>query len=302
MRNSFATEITKLAYKNKKIVLLSGDIGNRLFDNFRKLNKNRFYNCGIAEACMTGIASGIASSGLLPITYTITPFNTMRCLEQIKLDICYPNLPVIIVGTGSGLSYASLGSTHHSLEDIAILRSIPNINILCPSDPTEVKQLLRDALKIKKPVYIRLGKKNEPNFSKIKKFGLMHLIFKGKKNCLINVGSILGNVMQASNLMKKKKISHSVYDLRYIKPIDKTSLKIIFKKYKNIFVIEEHYENGGAYSTIIEEYNKIKDKRNNIFSIGIKNNFIKYCGDQKNAQKLSGLDPKNILLRIEQNI
>ena len=203
MRNSFATEITKLAYKNKKIVLLSGDIGNRLFDNFRKLNKNRFYNCGIAEACMTGIASGIASSGLLPITYTITPFNTMRCLEQIKLDICYPNLPVIIVGTGSGLSYASLGSTHHSLEDIAILRSIPNINILCPSDPTEVKQLLRDALKIKKPVYIRLGKKNEPNFSKRKKFGLMHLIFKGKKNCLINVGSILGNVMQASNLMKK---------------------------------------------------------------------------------------------------
>ena len=169
MRNSFATEITKLAYKNKKIVLLSGDIGNRLFDNFRKLNKNRFYNCGIAEACMTGIASGIASSGLLPITYTITPFNTMRCLEQIKLDICYPNLPVIIVGTGSGLSYASLGSTHHSLEDIAILRSIPNINILCPSDPTEVKQLLRDALKIKKPVYIRLGKK-------------MNLIFLKEKN------------------------------------------------------------------------------------------------------------------------
>jgi len=148
MRNSFATEITKLACKNKKIVLLSGDIGNRLFDNFRKLNKNRFYNCGIAEACMTGIASGIASSGLLPITYTITPFNTMRCLEQIKLDICYPNLPVIIVGTGSGLSYASLGSTHHSLEDIAILRSIPNMNILCPSDPTEVKKLLRDALLI----------------------------------------------------------------------------------------------------------------------------------------------------------
>ena len=97
MRNTFAEEITKLALKNKKIVLLSGDIGNRLFDNFRKIHKNRFYNCGIAEASMTGIASGLASMGFLPVTYTITPFNTMRCLEQIKLDICYPNLPIIVV-------------------------------------------------------------------------------------------------------------------------------------------------------------------------------------------------------------
>lgn len=159
MRNTFAAEITKLANKNKKIVLLSGDIGNRLFDRFKKINSDRFYNCGIAEATMTGIASGLATTGLLPITYTITPFNTMRCLEQIKLDVCYPNLPIIIVGTGAGLSYASLGSTHHSLEDISILRSLPNISILCPSDPNEVKILLRDALKFKGPVYLRLGKK-----------------------------------------------------------------------------------------------------------------------------------------------
>ena len=161
MRNTFAEEITKLAVKNKKIVLLSGDIGNRLFDNFRKIHRNRFYNCGIAEASMTGIASGLASMGFLPVTYTITPFNTMRCLEQIKLDVCYPNLPIIVVGTGAGLSYASLGSTHHSLEDISILRSIPNITIFCPSDPNEVKNLLKESIKIKGPVYLRLGKKNE---------------------------------------------------------------------------------------------------------------------------------------------
>ena len=92
---------------------------------------------------MTGVASGIASSGLRPITYTIAPFNTTRCLEQIKLDVCYPNLPVIIVGTGAGLSYANLGATHHSLEDIGLLRLLPNIKILCPSDPNEVKKLLK---------------------------------------------------------------------------------------------------------------------------------------------------------------
>ena len=179
MRNSFAEEITKLASKNKKIVLLSGDIGNRLFDNFRKNHKSRFYNCGIAEASMAGIASGLASMDFLPVMYTITPFNTMRCLEQIKLDICYPNLPIIIVGTGSGLSYASLGSTHHSLEDISILRSIPNITIFCPSDPNEVKDLLKESLKIKGPVYLRLGKKNEIQFNNRKKIGSMHEMIKG---------------------------------------------------------------------------------------------------------------------------
>ena len=115
MRNAFASELNNIARKNKKIVLLSGDIGNRLFDKFRKNFPKRFYNCGIAEASMTGVASGLAYTGLRPITYTIATFNTIRCLEQIKLDICYPNLPVIIVGTGAGLSYSSLGSTHHPM-------------------------------------------------------------------------------------------------------------------------------------------------------------------------------------------
>ena len=121
MRNEFAKTITEIARDKKDLVLLAGDIGNRLFDDFKSTYPDRFYNCGVAESNMTGVASGLASSGLRPITYTITPFNTARCFEQIRLDICYPNLPVVIVGTGSGLSYATLGSTHHSLEDISIL-------------------------------------------------------------------------------------------------------------------------------------------------------------------------------------
>tara|TARA_B110001450_G_scaffold33178_1_gene28625 strand:- start:69 stop:977 length:909 start_codon:yes stop_codon:yes gene_type:complete len=302
MRNTFAEEITKIAKKNKKIVLLSGDIGNRLFDNFRKIHKKRFYNCGIAEASMTGIASGLASTGLLPITYTITPFNTMRCLEQIKLDVCYPNLPVIIVGTGAGLSYASLGSTHHSLEDISILRSIPNISILCPSDPNEVKNLLKISLSRNGPVYLRLGKKNEPNFYDRKKIGLMHQIGKGKTNCLINIGAILKNVMEASKILHKNKINHSVYDLRQIKPLIKEDLIFLLKRYSNIFVIEEHYENGGAYSYILEEVNKIKNINSKIYSIAVKNKFIKFCGNQESAQKITGLDPQSIFQRIKKEI
>ena len=111
MRNIFASELTKLAAESDQVILLSGDIGNKLFDNFKAVALDRFYNCGVAEANMTGMAAGLAMSGFRPITYTITPFATVRCLEQIRVDVCYHNLPVTIVGTGSGLSYAELGPT-----------------------------------------------------------------------------------------------------------------------------------------------------------------------------------------------
>ncbi len=203
MRNSFSEEITSLAKKNKKIVLLSGDIGNRIFDKFKKKYPDRFYNCGVAEACMTGVAAGISKIGLHPITYTIATFNTLRNFEQIKLDLCYPNLRSIIVGTGAGLSYSSLGSTHHSLEDIALMRTLPNMTIFCPSDPNEVKKILRSALKVKGPVYIRLGKKNEPHFGNRKKIGSSDLILKGSKNLIISVGNILAESIKASKILTK---------------------------------------------------------------------------------------------------
>ncbi|MDA7732129.1 hypothetical protein N8842_01680 [Candidatus Pelagibacter sp.] len=168
MRNEFAKIITELSVVKKDIVLLAGDIGNRLFDNFKKNNPERFYNCGVAEANMTGVASGLASCGFKPVTYTITPFNTARCFEQIRLDICYPNLPIIIVGTGSGLSYASLGATHHSMEDISILKTLPNLQIICPADKKEVREAFIKAYESNKPTYIRLGKKGEPLIHKKK--------------------------------------------------------------------------------------------------------------------------------------
>ena len=161
MRNAFAVEVTKLGLEDPRIVLLTGDIGNKLFDQFKDKNEGCFFNCGIAEANMMGVAAGLALSGLRPIIYTITPFTTTRCYEQIRVDACYHNVPVIIVGTGSGLSYAELGPTHHSCEDLAIMRVLPNMTVLAPADEVELRQCLRTALKLKGPVYIRIGKKGE---------------------------------------------------------------------------------------------------------------------------------------------
>ena len=134
MRNAFVDEITNIAQKNKKIILLAGDIGYKLFDNFQKKYPSRFYNCGVAEANMTTAAAGLALKGFTPVTYTIATFNVYKTVEQIKIDICYPNLGVIIVGVGAGLNYAGLGVTHHAVEDIAVLRGIPNLNIVSPAD------------------------------------------------------------------------------------------------------------------------------------------------------------------------
>ena len=303
MRNSFSDEITLLAKKNKKIVLLSGDIGNRIFDKFKKDHPNRFYNCGIAEACMTGVAAGISKTGLHPITYTIATFNTLRNYEQIKLDLCYPNLKSTIVGTGAGLSYSSLGSTHHSLEDIALMRNLPNMTIFCPSDPNEVRKILRDSLKIKGPVYIRLGKKNEPNFSNRKRIGTSDLLVKGSKNLIISVGNILAECIYASKILKKNyKVENAVLDLRKVKPLNSIKLKKFIQSFTKIFIVEEHYSSNGAGTAIMEWFANEKKSMDSFVSLGIKNEFIHGSGAQLNSREIAGVSAKKIIKRILRKI
>ncbi|MDA8992607.1 transketolase [Candidatus Pelagibacter ubique] len=301
MRNEFAKTITELAKKKKDIILLAGDIGNRLFDKFKKNNPERFYNCGVAEANMTGVASGLASSGLKPITYTITPFNTARCFEQIRLDICYPNLPVIIVGTGSGLSYASLGATHHSMEDIAILKTLPNLQIICPGDQKEVREALIKAYESNKPTYIRLGKKGEPIIHKKKpKFEIGKSIFikKGEDIAILGVGNALSIASNCEEMLREKKIYSDLISFHTPKPIDEKLLKNLFKSNKLIVVIEEHGLIGGVGSSILEWANNNKLDIKNILRFGGPDRFLTGCGNQNEARDFIGLTPKKICNQI----
>lgn len=305
MRNEFAETITKLAQEKKDIVLLAGDIGNRLFDNFKKNNPERFYNCGVAEANMTGVASGLASSGLKPITYTITPFNTQRCFEQIRLDICYPNLPVIIVGTGSGLSYASLGATHHSMEDISILKTLPNLQIICPGDKMEVREALIKAYKSKKPTYIRLGKKGEPIVHKKKpnfEIGRSINLKKGKDVALLGVGNALPIALKCEEILSNYKIKSDLISFHTVKPLDKKLLANLFKSKKLIAIIEEHGLIGGTGSSILEWANINNLNTNKVLRFGGPDKFLTGCGNQKEARQFIGLTPKIIALKILKKI
>ena len=301
MRNAFAKAITELGDVYPNLVLLAGDIGNRLFDKFKEKHPSRFYNCGVAEANMTGVASGLAASGLHPITYTITPFNTVRCLEQIRLDICYPDLPVIVVGTGAGLSYAGLGATHHSMEDIAILRTLPNMHIVCPADPVEVRLAVNDALRLKRPTYIRLGKKGEPVIhQKDPEFEIGRGIEMraGTDVAILGVGVMLSVALKTAEQLHKQGVSTKVISLHTVKPLDDKLLSQLFVEQKLVVVLEEHGLIGGAGSAVLEWGNAKRADLGKLVSVGGPDRFLSACGNQEEARILLELTPEKITQKI----
>ena len=291
MRNAFADEITKIAVEDKRLVLLSGDIGNKLFDKFKESAPQRFYNCGIAEANMMSVAAGLSLSGLRSIVYTITPFTTTRCFEQIRVDVCYHKAPVIIVGTGAGLSYADLGPTHHSLEDMAILRTLPEMSVIAPCDSNELRQALRAALKLDAPVYIRIGKKGEPDIHKnLTNFeiGKSIIIKEGNDITLVCSGTIISEVLQASLLLEEKGISVEVVSMHTIKPLDENYLLDASFKFKMLVTIEEHGKIGGLGGAVAEW-----KSNNNIHTahqiLGTPDEFMHEVGSQEYAREKYGL-------------
>ncbi|MCU7834964.1 MAG: transketolase [gamma proteobacterium symbiont of Taylorina sp.] len=288
MRNQFAETVTELARTDERVVLLSGDIGNRLFNAYKEIAPERFYNCGIAEANMITMAAGLALSGFKPVAYTITPFITTRCLEQIKVDLCYHNLPVILVGTGSGLSYAELGATHHSCEDIAIMRALPNMTVICTADTTEVRLALTEAMKVDGPVYIRMGKKNEPNVhcsDPIFNIGKGISLTEGKDICIIATGNMVATAMEVSEQLLEKQISTKVVSMHTVKPLDKALLMNIFNEYKHVVTLEEHNVVGGFGSAVAEWYVDNCRHYVNLLRIGTPDRFISHVVSQQDARK-----------------
>jgi transketolase len=301
MRNAFAAAITRLGETDPNLVMLAGDIGNRLFDAFKDRHPLRFYNCGVAEANMTGVAAGLAASGLRPITYTITPFNTLRCLEQIRLDICYPNLPVIVVGTGSGLSYAGLGATHHSMEDIAVLRTLPNMHVVCPADPVEVGLAVEDALRLGRPTYIRLGKKGEPVIHSVPPsftIGRGIELRAGGDVAILSVGNMLAVALQTADDLQAQGVSAQVVSMHTVKPLDDALLCAAFTSKKAVVVLEEHGLTGGAGSAVLEWGNAQEVDLRKLLCIGGPDRFLSGCGGQRQARASLGLTAADIAPRI----
>ena len=302
MRNKFAKVMTDLARERNDVCLLSGDIGNRMFDRFKEIAPKRFLNCGIAEANMMSMAAGMALSGLKPVVYTITPFTTTRCLEQIRTGVAYHEASVVIVGTGSGLSYSELGATHHSLEDIAILRSIPNLQVCAPADSLELEAQLREAINGNKPTYIRIGKKGEPDLlsdHKLLGIGKANLLIEGKKILLIGVGPILAEAIEASKILKKEGISLGVASMSTIKPLDHKFLQeCVNKNYSHLISLEEHHKTGGLGTAVLEWINEHNINGIKLMRLGVDDHFIHKLGDQSYVRKWEEINSEAIANKV----
>jgi len=301
MRNAFASEITSLATQDKRIVLLSGDIGNRLFDKFKSLCPDRFFNCGVAEANMVSMAAGMAMYGLRPVTYTIAPFNTLRCLEQIKVDVCYTALPVVIVGVGAGLSYAANGVTHQSCEDIAFLRILPNMTVICPGDAWEVRVALKQAFQLLGPVYLRLGKKNEPivhSQEPTLQIGKALVVRQGEDLCILSTGNMLPVAMEAAEALLISGVSAQVVSFHTVKPLDEEYLRAAFNKFRLAVTVEEHSVLGGLGGSISEWVTGQPPIKARLLTLGTGDVFLHEAGGQDYARSHFGLTSSEVANRV----
>jgi len=296
MRLTFIKTLEKLAEKDERIILLTADLGFTVFESFRDKFPDRFFNLGVAESNMIGMAAGLALSGKIPVTYTFATFTAMRAFEFIRNDICFQNTNIKMFTLGGGFGYGLAGFTHINFEDLSLLRPLPNLTILSPSDPLEVEILTKQALKINSPVYIRSGKVREPIIHKKKPkltIGKGFVYQKGKKVAIFSTGGITHNVIQSFKLLKAKNIHPTLVIIHTIKPIDKNLIKTIAKNHSHIFSVEEHVVTGGLGSAVAEVLAESNFKTN-FKRLGIDNSFLKTVGNQKFLRNRFGLSPAKI--------
>ena len=296
MRTTFINQLVEEARQNERIFLLVGDLGFHVVEPFAEAFPERFLNVGICEQNMAGIAGGLAMNGWIVYCYSIGNFPTLRCIEQIRNDIVYYNSNVRIVSVGAGYAYGSQGVSHQATEDVAMLRSLPNMVVCSPSDPVETKMLVHLSVTHQGPMYIRLGKAGEQVFHPQEIWNyhlgnLLPIIDKGAETLVLTSGSILARVMES---VETKALNYDVWTIPVVKPLNVTQLCQLAENRRQIVMVEENQKSAGIGSAIIEV---LSDAYNNgilkvypkIRRIAIKDEFLEVAGSQRYLQQTAGL-------------
>ncbi len=298
MRNAFINELSKLAKNNENIMLLTGDLGYGIFEDFEQKFPNQFINCGVAEQNMIGVAAGLASEAKRVFVYSIANFPTFRCLEQIRNDICYHGLPVTIVSIGSGFSYGTLGYSHYAIEDIAIMRCLPGLRIFSPVDPNSVIESLNLILQESSPAYIRLGKNGEENLKNYstKNVEKLSVRIPGVENLVLSTGSISYEVEKAvEHIVKLTNIKICFATVTQLKPLN-LDLSFI-KQFHKIITIEEHTLSGG-FGSIINDFVVRNALSCKLYNIGLEDKLHKTIGSLDYMRNINSLDYNSLLKTI----
>ena len=293
MRDALSQSLVTLAQKNPKVVVLTGDHGYALFDEYRSRFPRQYINAGIAEQNMVGMAAGLARAGYFPIVYGLSAFIPIRVLEQIKLDVCHDNLPVIFLGDGAGFVYSTLGTSHQSTEDIAATRAIPHLAIYSPADRHEMSAVMRLASNTKLPSYVRIGKGDlgDVHIDTLLKINLgeLCLLRKGSpKITFIATGSMVKTALDLAEYFEHA----SVWSAPVIKPFDESKLLKCVASSEFVVSFEEHSVYGGLGGMLAEILSAQQAVR--LLRIGVKDRFSHGCGSYAYLLKEHGLDPDGI--------
>ena len=302
MRDTFISALTGIAEQDERVVLITGDLGFKVFDNFRKKHADQFINAGIAEQSMAGIATGMALEGYTVFLYSIANFTFMRCLEQLRNDAAYHECNINVVSVGGGFSYGQLGMSHHATEDLAIMRCMPTSVVASPSELWEVTELTRVMYQSKGLSYLRLDKSNfESEENQIEEhltFGSPRVIRDGCDVTLVATGGVVTEVIEAADALLTKGISACVISAPFIKPIDISVISSSAKKTGALFTIEEHSVLGGLGSVVAEELMENGSAPAVFRRIGLREKFTSVVGDQRYLRHTYGMSAKNIVAQV----
>ena len=297
MRDEFIRTLTQLARHDRNLFLITGDLGFGVLDQFADEFPGQYINAGVAEQNMTGLAVGLALEGKTVFTYSIANFPTLRCLEQIRNDVCYHQANVKIVAVGGGFAYGALGFSHHATEDLAVMRSMPQMTVVAPGDPAEVRGATKAIYQARGPCYLRLGRGGEAAVHpKEVDFTLGRAIklLDGNEIVYLATGGILSNVFQACQLLRARGKQAALYSIPTVKPIDRELLETLAQRFRAIVTVEEHSVIGGLGGAVAEILASLWQPRASLTMMGVRNGFSSVVGDQEYLRKTYGLSVQAI--------
>lgn len=302
MRSAFFNTLLELAGEDDRVHLIVGDLGFGAVEPFAHRFPDRFLNVGVAEQNMTGIAAGLALCGKIVFTYSIGNFATLRCLEQIRNDVCYHRADVKIVSVGGGFAYGALGMTHHAVEDLAIMRALPGMVVVAPGDPFEVEQATRAVLTQPGPCYVRLGRAGEPRLHRpnvVFKLGRAIRVREGRSLTIISSGGLLETALRVAERLGEAGVDARVVSMHTLKPIDDEEILSAAAETGAIATLEEHSVIGGLGSAVAEILAESSGGRGRLRRFGAPSTFAAHVGSQEYMRAMHGLSPDAIVQSLQ---
>jgi transketolase len=302
MREAFVRALSELAARDPRIMLVNGDLGFGVLDAFIETFPDQYVNAGVAEQNMTSIACGMAMTGARAYTYSIGNFPTLRCLEQLRNDVCYHHADVTVVAVGAGFSYGQLGVSHFATEDLAIMRALPGMTVVAPSDPWQAYELTRQLHLRGGPAYLRIDKGSAGLPPGDVELGKARKVRDGGDAVIFASGGILAEAVAASDLLRAEGSAVRVFDVHTIKPLDESAIQASVRDCGHVLTLEEHVVAGGLGGAVAETCLEAGISVKSFHRLGLRDEFPDVVGEQSYLRERYGLSAVHVASAVRRAI